>query len=54
MTLEDKMKQHKTVSKENCFSCGNPWFFDLPNEWQCTTCGRSTLKRNPASEQTDE
>ena len=30
--------------KKNCDSCGNPFFFDKPTSWVCTTCWVETKK----------
>lgn len=38
MKLEDKISKFKTVERENCARCGNPWWFDLPDKYECTTC----------------
>jgi ribosomal protein S27AE len=37
--LEETLKKYPTVKKENCFRCGNPWFFEMEKYWSCTTCG---------------
>lgn len=38
MRLIDKMRKFKTVKRGNCPRCGNPWWFDRPKDFECTTC----------------
>lgn len=44
MKLEDMMNKWKTVNGPNCKDCGNPWFFDKEDAFQCTTCGHEEKK----------
>lgn len=36
--LGEKIKKYATVKKDNCIACGNPWWFDKLNHFECTTC----------------
>ena len=42
--LENKIKSHRTVKRDNCESCGNPWFFEMADKYECTTCAKLTEK----------
>lgn len=44
MDLGKKIKNIETVKRCNCLKCGNPWYFNLPYYWECTTCGSLTKK----------
>ena len=46
MTLEQMMKELETVKRGECRDCGNPWWFDHPNSWVCTTCAKTHGKSN--------
>jgi hypothetical protein len=43
-TLEEKLKNLETVKRSNCSDCGNPWWFDEPQSWVCTTCAKTRGK----------
>jgi hypothetical protein len=45
-TLEAMMSEYKTVERNHCKHCGNAWWFDMPDKWQCTTCGARFGKMN--------
>ena len=38
MELTMKMRTFSTVKGDNCPKCGNPWFFDMHEKWECTMC----------------
>lgn len=38
-TLAELMNEYETVERPNCKDCGNPWFFSMPHNYLCTTCG---------------
>ena len=38
MNLLDKMKAFPTVQRDNCPRCGNPWYFERAEDYECTTC----------------
>jgi hypothetical protein len=44
MNLSDKMKLYKTVERHECSDCGNKWYFDAPEWFECTTCARTHAK----------
>lgn len=46
MKLEEEIKKYETVNRTNCTSCGNPWFFDYPNGYKCTTCAYFEKREN--------
>lgn len=30
--------------RARCNDCGNPWWFDYPQSWVCTTCAKTVAK----------
>jgi hypothetical protein len=38
MSLSEKISKYETVRRDNCKACGNPWWFDMINHFECTTC----------------
>lgn len=38
MNLLDKLKAFPTVHRDNCRACGNPWWFERAEDYQCTMC----------------
>lgn len=41
MKLEEKIASIETVERGRCRDCGNAWWFDHSNCWECTTCGKA-------------
>lgn len=44
MKLLDKMKMYPTVNRDNCPRCGNPWYFEKSEHYECTTCNNEFPK----------
>ena len=44
MNLADKIKTYETVKSGMCPNCGNRFWFDKPQDWECTMCAEIQQK----------